>query len=770
MSRIHANTKAIEPNMLIIEDEFDAKIKPELDRRVHLMTASVVGSFLTGDNPNETSFRHVLNRVMVLLQMSITFLIFEKIGGRYMGRYMFNRHPRDREEIKRCVWGQRADGTRYKNDEGKERNLLSPFQLFGTQYYLFAVVIGKKKGKHNFYPLFSNEKDSRPSTANDLAAYQLEKILSAKSYESYGGRIYEKLEASIKACCRENDSIHSWELGKRVQDVQVEDTQISKRSIEPKLLLDVEHHMRVMLLENKDPLLLPNMRENGYMDRVFRKIGSNLDLISGLSNQAKSSKTRIGEYSDKRPANYVIFLRDYGAGTNYKRHASSTDPGYDYRVRIAIADKQKKDIWQYFHYLKSIKKTLIKKEEGISHPTVFQDSLDKRYAAEHQAYKFLALDLDRYFWDMLDRFENKLVDDSEGYLKDKSFIEFIDILSAPFGEKTRSACDLVFDGGVSHFRRPFADGGISRCFPGDTVENFPHSLAEVRERRDELGEIERDLKRLVISSYWYQGMVSIEDTKTNELGMMMVPIEIGHKIWCVIGYFTPLYIVQEESEKDERPIDHQKPDGHEPNQQYKKKLHFASNCATWSINYHVFHDVHTRIRKDLRNSVANCHRDLHAYYYFQLGSPKNLIQLVPKEQARWLREQNIQNWLNERYEAITAFFSYDQVQVSVVDGMATPSGFALAFYEGDEVEEGKPTVDKGVFLTLDRGCAINRSKDGEKIRTRNHFFPEAPGNSDGAAGKVYNYVNEQDLSIRLTNAMVNRIWQRAFVDATADQG
>ena len=175
-----------------IKTNFDKKIKPELDRRVQLVASSVMGSFLSGDDPEQTSIRHVLNRAMVLLQMPLTFIICEKIDDEYVSYYKFNRHPRDQESLSNA----------FKNKPSITRPEIDgmPFQMFSTNYYLLPIVIGKNKdGTHNFYRLLRLKENQTPLTADDLASYQLQQLLNGDLYKNYGASFAKLIKKSIES-------------------------------------------------------------------------------------------------------------------------------------------------------------------------------------------------------------------------------------------------------------------------------------------------------------------------------------------------------------------------------------------------------------------------------------------------------------------------------------------------------------------------------------------------------------------------------------------
>ena len=260
------------------------------------------------------------------------------------------------------------------------------------------------------------------------------------------------------------------------------------------------------------------------------------------------------------------------------------------------------------------------------------------------------------------------------------------------------------------------------------------------------------------------GLLDEEDSSPNtELGIMMVPIEIGNRIWCVIGYFTTLYKVS----------------GKENNKNDDKIIDIDNNSSAWNINFHIFRDVNDRVKKDLRHTVSEGHRNLHAYYYGQAADKSKWGIIFKNVQSDADGTIAFQKWINDKYLALSSFFSYDLIQVRVAEGPGGPS-------ISDERENNKNNVTNintkspqlGVRVDLEgrshssldiestateespvhAGAYLTARKRGETIKDTNPFFPDAPA-SGGRNG--YNYVNQQDIQIRLTAAFVRRLWQQA---------
>jgi hypothetical protein len=727
-------------------------IQSELDRRITLIVESVVGSFLSGDNPESTSFRHVLNRVMVLLQMPLTFILCKQEGKDdsiyYRERYRFNNHPRDKLDIDRCL---------KECIDDKQKSGF--FRLFGTPFYVIAIVIGKSdSGIRSFEVL---ERTSTPLTTDGLVAYQFEEILNEKRYVSYGRNFKNFITNSIKACianyriplhkektclCENGKYLH-FLVRKSIRQLTLKNSDFilkkrivlkttadklekfkeknRKPDIKIDALFEVEEIQKKMLLSNKDYGRVPRLTENGYLDRIFRKIRDNLAAITRLTNS--TSHISIDSLKEKpAPANYVIFTRDYRENTpgkHYQRHGI-----YDYRVKIALCDKQKNDIREYLSRIKGQRENLAS----------YETKLDRNFCDNFPKIAELAHELDDYFWSRIDSKD-----------EDGNFSFFIKILEDYFGLQARSASDIVFVEGVIHFRRPFADGGIGRCFPKTALENIPASLSEIKDRRSEFGDIENDLIRMVICYYWFQGMTAkFEQNNNTELGIMLIPVEIGNRIWSVIGYFTSLYKVGEN----------------------KDEIEMETNKEAWDINYHIFQDVHDRLKKDIRQSMAHCYRDMLAHYYSESIDPVNLKETFAGTSSEKQRIEKLETWINMKFGALTPFFSYDQVTLKIKEKEGGPAGKKVSVASDEKFTDpqnchnitssSSDSREDGAYLTHEYHCDIHTD-------VQNFFYPNAPVSSQqrkidqngNVPEKPYNFVNENDIKVRLTDSIVRKFWQ-----------
>ena len=69
-------------------------LKRALEQQVQLGIEAIYAGVFAGPDPASVSFRHLLSRVMVALQVPVTFVLFKRVDGKLVPQYRANKHPR----------------------------------------------------------------------------------------------------------------------------------------------------------------------------------------------------------------------------------------------------------------------------------------------------------------------------------------------------------------------------------------------------------------------------------------------------------------------------------------------------------------------------------------------------------------------------------------------------------------------------------------------------------------------------------------------------
>lgn len=457
---------------------FRNDLEQMLKRQVTLGIESIFSSVYSGSSLETLSFTHILNRVMMLVQLPLTFVILESDeSGGYSICFKTNRHKRK----------DHKDAITAATDSSDPENY---FELWhskkSSENNKFYLLVLKADKSYKFEQLLKIREIKDSMNSWDIGSYKLTQVFDRSNYRQYGDfpdkiiSIIGNTKANIDKDEKADPNDHFSSAPNYFQDDAAR--------------ISIKSEFDRNLLSNMGPMFYEKLKKRGVLDKVFKKIERNISDV----NSGKEGR-------DGSITNFLLFARDYhNTPLGPWRHSS-----YDYSLRILLCDSQKEEIKEFF-------KTLRQKKEFYR----------KRYADEISNIKgdikLIAAEIDTRFWSILES-------------GDSGSTELIDILGEYFSANARSMADPVFDG-LSFYRQPFAnDGGIARCFQPESV--LPSSIGEIPPGSDTI----KDLLRVVCCQYLFDFMAAPGD-KNNEtklqLQIMLNPIEIGGRVWGVVAYAT----------------------------------------------------------------------------------------------------------------------------------------------------------------------------------------------------------------------------------------
>ena len=618
-----------------------SNLRSIVDRQISLTVEAIWAGLHAGPDPQSVSFRHILNRIMILAQSPITFILFfGKPDGSLIRQYTFNKHPRHQDKI---------------NAQGEAANKSQMFQLFGTNYHLLVLNAAAPYA----FAIIPPPNDVLPKTPRmlDIVRLKLARITDVESYEFYGH--FNSLVLHSLEACKDWSPPAATERPPRISD----------QSSDGKIFFQA-------LRNNTTQYRLDGY---GVVDRVYRKIKKGIESISsgnGASNAANLT-------------NFVLFVRDYAVPENYSRHDS-----YNYRLRMLICSSQRYDLKAFFSSHMKGNRAALRKAVSM------EKDLREREIKE-PFYKQMARDAAISFLKILDK-----KDGDEELLK---------ILETPFGVAARSMADPVFDG-VTFFRDPFTDGGLARCFP----EHEGMAFSELS------SEQQTDVLRITICRHLFEAMAarlpekmvtksrrsdarnldSRKDNSIDRLQIMLNPVELGGRVWCVIGHLT-------------RSI--------EPDREIVDGKTISLLASYWLQNYHIYQTINERAKKNLRVYMSQL-------YEATVG---NIYQ---EETLKFLGEKTksavVESAVNERLRGLSCLFPYDVVQIELEQrgaGEAWPQGPA---------DGGARASRRAVFSEVVVSVV---SKEPNPV------FPSAPSLAPGVAAK---FVSETDIAVAMSDAIL----------------
>lgn len=614
-----------------------------IDGQISLTVEAIWAGLHAVPDPQSVSFRHILNRIMILVQSPITFILFiQGDDGALERQYTFNKHPRHHRDI---------------NAQGDIASKRDMFRLFGTKYFLLVLNATSPYEFSIIPPLDIDHLPEKPNN-EDIVRYKMTKITNPASYKFYG-QFSSIIHRSLAAC-------KDWPQGAAIR----------ASKLRPAVKLIDHDKFFTALRSNTTQYYLDGY---GVVDRVYRKIKKGIESISSGNEQPDAAKL----------TNFILFVRDYAAHDGYIRHAS-----YNYRLQILICSNQRSDLKDFFG--KHMRGNMAALKKAVRMEKVLrEEEIKKPY------YKKLARDAALRFFEILNRPTG-----DEDLLK---------ILETPFGVAARSMADPVFDG-VTFFRDPFTEGGLSRCFP----ENEGAAFKELNlEQQD-------DVLRITICRHLFeamapqiQGVMPIENSKAlatngkeiqkspvDRLQIMLNPVELGGRVWCVIGHLT-------------RSI--------EPTKTLTDSKTINLLASYWLQNYHIYQTINERAKKNLRVYMSQL-------YEATVG---NIYQEETlKFLGRLTKSAVVQSAVNERLESLSCLFPYDVVQIEL-----EPRGAGEAWPQGP-ADGGDRASRRAVFS---EGVVSVVSKEP------NFVFPPAPSLAPGVATK---FVSETDVAVAMSDAIL----------------
>ena len=612
-----------------------------IDRQVALSVEAVWAGLHAGPDPKSVSFRHILNRIMILVQSPVTFVLFkEDEDKRLVRQYTFNKHPRHASDI---------------NARAREAKKSQMFGLFGTKYYLLVL---EAYAPYEFEILPPPE-GSLPRTAvtRDVVQQKLAAITNETSYEIHAN-FKSLVVASLMECNDRNNP-----------EDQEPPTRLSESS-------DDYKHFLQTLRNNTTQYELDGY---GVVDRVYRKIKKGIESISGNGAEHAAKLT-----------NFILFVRDYAVPETYLRHEV-----YDYRLRILICSTQRSDLIVYFT-------EQMKRDKRLRRSALRKEVALWRYELKKKPYyKSIAKAAARRFFEILS--------------EPNGGVELLRILEAPFGVTSRSMADPVFDG-VTFFRDPFSQGGYNRCFP-EKHRGLPFNELPSEQQDDVL--------RVTICRHLFDGMASPLEPITNRsicdraatdqvdseqpidrLQIMLNPVELGGRIWCVIGHVT-------------RSI--------EPQKKLIDIRIIKSLTSYWLQNYHIYQTINERAKKNLRVYMSQLYESTVGRIY-----KEETLRFVGKR----VQSATIERAVNTRLRGLSCAFPYNVVQIKLMQisgGKPWPQGPA----DGSTEASRRAVFSETVVSVVSK--------------QHNRVFPPAPSLDPSVAAK---FVSETDIAVAMSDAIL----------------
>jgi hypothetical protein len=645
---------------MIENQEIRNELRELLEYHIILGVEAIFSSIFSTPHQKAISFHQIVNRIMMVAQVPITFGLYKKYNDKFELIHLTNQHKRHQDEI------------RTRSQHIMEKNLF-PLWKRDNDESTYHLLVLKADASYKFEPLEPIKKFDNVENIWDAASYKIWRMLNYKGHALYND-IAEIAVNIFRVMGLEKDENPNRANRKNELEVTID--------FEVKRKLDKE------LLENTTQF---NLKGTGVIDKVFNKLSSNLmeitdgvDSIERTLNFVKNSQTKK-QKKDGKLTNFFLFARDYCSFNN--KH-TRYDGDYNYGIRLLLCATQRKEIENHFQWMlkneKKCRKIYQEQLEGIKH----KDNNSKK----------LAFSVDDEFWKNL---------------KEKNFDHLLDIISGYFSVHTRSMADPVFDG-VSFYRQPFAkDAGMGRCFHNGDIPEHLDSLDADSPRRN-------DLLRVVIFQYLFEAMSAGDNDANTGLQVMLNPIELGGRVWGVVGYTTR---------------------SKSPEIEFQSKEEVSEYGRYWLMNYHVYMDANERMKKNLRSSMNRFYETALAKTY--LDWILSAIRPANKKSLNGLQTE-----LNDKLLELSCYFPYNVIKATIEEDEESRRDGRLPLPTSNGVVLGG-----GVSTPLSaRRVPIGVGYAASLEVTKRSVFPSAP-----AGGDTRVFVDIVDVAVAMTNMMVSGV-------------
>ncbi len=520
-----------------------------LKHQIGLGVNHVFCATISGIKPSLISFHHLLNRLMVVIQLPVCFCVFKKETTNSLSLlYVSNTHYHYREEIRSKAldiikrYQENPNGKKLKKEiipifSKKEKEYLDTAtsqdesrkdlndEWSQAQYYLGIVAVKPKgevinadeKYKFDWVPPIRKIKNIKDGW--DVAGYKLARVLQYEKYEMFGEKFFISVFEAIEKMQPVLESESLSDVEKRFDNESftrifhgMDNTNINT------YYNDISKLYYSNFLKNNTSF--PHLEGKSTLDKIFQKSKPNVSLVSDTDTKSEKSLT-----------NFLFFVRDYDVDTNYRRYKKGNFEGYNYRVRIAICSEQSKEITRFLR--KKCEEYMINPHEVLNY-TRYGDNPIKKYV-----------------WDtLIDFYNNDNLD------------LVVELIGAHFTKYTMSFSDNCFRDCITQYTTPFNMlVGANRSGLIDSQSLKKEALNLIKSNRNKIFNISqiKNFKKYIDSIYnqtpieqqlfdsFRAFLVSIlfvemssGDDKDGEydLHAQLTPVELGGKVWGVVTYVT----------------------------------------------------------------------------------------------------------------------------------------------------------------------------------------------------------------------------------------
>lgn len=600
---------------------------PSFEKRIALTKNDIFTDFTSSNDYRKISFYKVLNRLTILLQYAVCFVLYKENNGR---KEVFHNFLKDK------LYSETINEKLIEIESSLDSYL---FRIFNKEYYL---------------AVFKMEKNNCKDSADNKSYNEIIPVKSILTYFDNNNKDQEiyyrsngitSVDDYIRLSCRHI-------LGTD-QEIKSSYGKLICNSIKVRVL-EVEHHkeyvctaeyknnMEIMKInffnelngiKNKEDIYnYILLRKNSSFNLTYKKLRLSLGLtekmIEEFLAEAKYEEAKAeyekfeSKYDHKKAkaeAEYEKYKIEYQRIDIFKkpdykipniffiiRCYNEMDinrySSYDYNISYVIPKEQEKDITETLQYMKSNKAEFL--ENNRSYAQYSKSKLDNQAILED-----LLDNLDANFWEILE--------------SDDGVNQCLVILRSMLGKNTRSFSDRAFSDELVAFYIPFDGGGVSRvAFDNSDIASSNDNLRTV--------------------CFYYLALSALPRLEEDQnIGVILSPIMIGDSVWGVSCHF----VLMENAGKSF----------------INKKLYFS--------NYRYCNSVASRAGKDIAKEM----REIYLYWLrtiyhqefmaFVASLYKQGVEI--KEKDMECIKNKLEKGINDKFKSLSHFFPYSIIRINV---------------------------------------------------------------------------------------------------------
>lgn len=698
-----------------------------LKHQISLAQELIFSATLAGRNPYSISFHHIINRLMTILQLQVSFVVLRENNEVLTPVYISNTDSSHRliiggyiDKIIKNGKIEISSSSLFNKNKKLEKSIEDVFYpILNTSYRIGVLKCFKDEvaGSHDFEWIYSIKNVEDIKNGWDVAGYKMDRILSYENYEYVGDTFHKAIDKALGYFVEVLNSDNNYSPQAALKKMEESKKDFWRDIYQKNDTLSAQTKEIIIKTKNVfESKLMMDYTTQAYgivgksiVDTIYTKSVPNIEQVVGNNNTYKLD-------------NFFLLTRFYEE-KDYKRYEGN----YDYFLRVAVCKSQRQ------HFIKYFEKLFDKKFVGLN--KLVEDIINNSSPSIIVIVEGVINTIKK-----ITQFEGAAKTSAHTGMPipdlEAAIDLLIDIINKPLSPYTKSIADGVFKGGVSFFRPPFRqDLALGRS--GLNVEQAEKYLSDSLLFKDEFllsyesfrtyidkihtrpEEEQRyfDFFRAFLCRLLFEGMTppipeTINKKDEYKLSIMMNPIEIGGKVLGVATYLTR---------------------SRDPNKEFSSPNDVRYFNKYWLQNYHIAENVNDRIKRVIRMDMERQYIESCADVYKEC-----LQEIAYSDPKVFLIER-----FYLRLKLLSLFYPYGYFDINMEENI---------FDAENDLNIPNQLNKYSFFFSRDVSFSLDEPDDTKKFS--HSPFSIAIGYWHS---KTYNFVERSDIAIALSNQYLNFI-------------